>query len=182
MGFPCGSAGKKSACDVGDMGSIPGLRRSPGEGKGYPLQYSGLENSMYYDDFDLWCWRRLLRIPWTARRWNQSALKDINAEYSLQGLMMKLKLCYIGHLMQRVCSLEKTLMLGKIEGRSRRGDRDQDGWMISPTWWRWVWAGFGKWWRTQKPGMPVYGVSWSRTQLNDWATIHKNAFKWRSFL
>ena len=182
MGFPCGSAGKKTACNAGDMGSIPGLRRSPGEGKGYPLQYSRLENSMYYDDFDLWCWRRLLRIPWTARRWNQSVLKDINAEYSLEGLMMKLKLWYIGHLLQRVCSLEKTPMLGKIEGRSRRGDRDQDGWMISPTWWRWVWAGFRKWWRTQKPGMPVYGVAWSRTQLNDWATIHENAFKWRSFL
>ena len=71
--------------------------------------------------FELWCWRRLLRVPWTARRSNQSILKEINPEYSLEGLMLKLKLQYFGHLMQRVDSLEKTLMLGKIEGRRRRG-------------------------------------------------------------
>ena len=69
------------------------------------------------DAFELWCWRRLLRVPWTARRSNQSILKKINPEYSLEGLMMKLKLQYFGHLMQRTNSLEKTLMLGKIEGR-----------------------------------------------------------------
>ena len=72
------------------------------------------------DAFELWCWRRLLRIPWTARRSNQSILKEISPEYSLEGLMLKLKLKYFGHLMQRVDSLEKTLMLGKIEGRRRR--------------------------------------------------------------
>ena len=73
------------------------------------------------DAFELWCWRRLLRLPWTARRSNQSILKDISPEYSLEGLMLKLKLQYFGHLMQRTDSLEKTLMLGKIEGRRRRG-------------------------------------------------------------
>ena len=74
---------------------------------------------MLFDAFELWCWRRLLRVPWTARRPNQSILKEISPEYSLGGLMLKLKLQYFGHLMQRANSLEKTLMLGKIEGLSR---------------------------------------------------------------
>ena len=73
------------------------------------------------DSFELWCWRRLLRVPWTARRSNQSILKEISPEYSLEGLMLKLKLQYFGHLMKRTDSFEKTLMLGKIEGRRRRG-------------------------------------------------------------
>ena len=73
------------------------------------------------DAFELWCWRRLLRVPWTARRSNQSILKDISSEYSLEGLMLKLKLQYSGHLVRRADSFEKTLMLGKIEGRRRRG-------------------------------------------------------------
>ena len=73
------------------------------------------------DAFELWCWRRLLRVPWTARRSNQSILKEINPEYSLKGPMVKLKLQYFGHLMQRDDSLEKTLMLGITEGRRRRG-------------------------------------------------------------
>ena len=72
------------------------------------------------DAFELWCWRRLLRIPWTARRSNQSILKEISPEYSLEGLMLKLKLQYFGHLMQRTDSLEKILMLGKIESRRKR--------------------------------------------------------------
>ena len=73
------------------------------------------------DAFELWCWRRLLRVPWTARRSNQSILKGISPEYSLKGLMLKLKVQYFGHLLRRTDSLEKTLMLGKIEGRRRRG-------------------------------------------------------------
>ena len=73
------------------------------------------------DTFELWCWRRPLRVPWTARRSNQSILKEISPGYSLEGLMLKLKLQYFGHLMQRADSFEKTLMLGKIEGRRRRG-------------------------------------------------------------
>ena len=73
------------------------------------------------DAFELWCWRRLLRVPWTARRSNQSILKEISPEYSLEGLMLKLKLQYFGHLMWRTDSLEKTLLLGKIKGRKRRG-------------------------------------------------------------
>ena len=85
------------------------------------------------DAFELWCLRRLLRIPWTARRSNQSILKKTSPEYSLEGLMLKLKLQYFGYLMQRTDSFEKTLMLGKIEGRRRRDDRGCDGWMVSPT-------------------------------------------------
>ena len=73
------------------------------------------------DAFELWCWRKLLRVPWTARRSNQSILKEISPECSLEGMMLKLKLQYFGHLMKRVDSLEKTLMLRKTEGRSRRG-------------------------------------------------------------
>ena len=73
------------------------------------------------DAFELWCWRRLLRVPWSARQSNQSILKEIGHEYSLEGLMLKLKLQYFGHLIRRTDSLEKTLMLGKIEGRRRRG-------------------------------------------------------------
>ena len=84
------------------------------------------------DAFELWCWRRLLRVPWTARRSNQSILKEINPEYSLEGLMLKLKLQYLGHLMQRADSLEKTLILGKIEGRKRRG-RQRVRWLDGTT-------------------------------------------------
>ena len=73
------------------------------------------------DAFELWCWRRCLRVPWTARRSNQSILKEISPEYSLEGLMLKLKLQYVGHLMQRTDSFEKPLILGKIEGRGRTG-------------------------------------------------------------
>ena len=79
-----------------------------------------LDSTRRIDAFELWCWRRLLRVPWTARS-NQSILEEISPEYSLEGLMLKLKLQYFGHLMQRTDSLEKTLMLGKIEGRRRRG-------------------------------------------------------------
>ena len=103
------------------------------------------------DAFKLWSWRRLLRVPWTARISNQSILKEISPEYSLEGLIVKLKLQYFGHVMRRADSMEKTLMLGKIKGRWR-GDRGWDGWMASWTQWIWVWANSGKQWRTGKPG------------------------------
>ena len=97
------------------------------QGYGFPVVMYGCESwtikkaeRRRMDAFELWCWRRLLRVPWTARRSNQSILKEMSPEYSLEGLMLKLKLQYFGHLMWRTDSLEKTLMLGKIEGRRRR--------------------------------------------------------------
>ena len=113
------------------------------------------------------CWRILLRVPWTARRSNQSVLKEINPEYSLEGLLLKLKLQSFGHLMQRTDSFEKTLMLGKIEGRRRRGWEDEMGWMASPTQWTWVWVSSGSWWWTGKPG--VLQSMRSQRVRHDWA-------------
>ena len=99
---------------------------------GFPLVMYGCESwtikkaeCRRVDAFEPWCWRRLLRVPWTARRSNQSILKEIHPEYSLEGLMLKLKLQYFGHLMRRTDPLEKTLMLGKIEGGTRRGRQDE---------------------------------------------------------
>ena len=100
------------------------------------------------DAFKLWCWRRLLSIPWTARRFNQSILKEISPGCSSEGLMLKLKLRYCGHLMQRVDSLEKTLMLGEIGAGGEGDDRRWDGWMASLTQWTWVWVNSGSWWWT----------------------------------
>ena len=104
------------------------------------------------DAFEMWCWKRLFRVPWTARRWNQPVLKEISPEYSLEGLMLKLKFQYSGHLMWRTDSLEKTLMLGKIESRRKSGQQRWDGWMASLTPQTWVWASSRNWWWT---GMPV---------------------------
>ena len=106
-----------------------------------------------YWAFELWCWRKHLRVSWTARRSNRSILKEISPEYSLEGLMLKLRLQYFGHLIRRADSLEKTLILGKTEGRREGDDRGWDGWMTSPTQWTWVWAGSGNKWWTGKPGV-----------------------------
>ena len=135
------------------------------------------------DAFELWDWRRLLRVPWTARRSNQSVLKEFSSEYqswnSLEGLMLRLKLQYFGHLMQRTDSLEKTLMLGKTEGRRRRGVYGGwDGWMASPTWWLWVWASSRSWWWTGKPGVlqstGSQRIGLNRvTKLTDFYHIHR---------
>ena len=105
------------------------------------------------DAFELWCWRRLLRVPWTARRSNQSILKEISPGCSLEGLMLKLKLQSFGHLMQRADSFEKTLLLGRLKAGGEGDDRGWDGWMASLTQCTWVWVDSGSWWWTGRPGV-----------------------------
>ena len=105
------------------------------------------------DGFELWCWRRLLRVLWTARRSNQSIPKEISPEYSLEGLMLQLKLQYFDHLMRRSDSFEKILMLRKIEGGWEGDNKGWDGWMASPTQGTWVWVNSGSWWWTGRPGV-----------------------------
>ena len=126
------------------------------------------------DTFELWCWKRLLRVPWTARISNQSVLREINPEYSLERLMLKWKFQYFGHLIGRVNPLEKTLMLGKIEGRRRGDNRGQDGWMASRTQWTWVWANSRRWWRTGKPCM-LQSMGLQRTG-HDWVTEQQQQY------
>ena len=122
------------------------------------------------DAFELLCWRQLLRVPCTARRSNQLILKEINAEYSLEVLMLKLKLQYFCHLMWRTDSLEKILRLGEIEGGE--GDNSRwDCWMASPAPWTWAWASSRSWWWTGNPGTAVHWVLKSLTQLNTWTEL-----------
>ena len=120
------------------------------------------------DAFELWYWWRLLRVPWTARRSNQSILKKISLEYSLEGLMLKLKLQYFGHLMGRTDSFVKILMLGKIEGGRRRGWQRMRWLNGITTQWTWVWVSSGSWWWTGKPS--VLQCMGSQRVGHDWAT------------
>ena len=143
------------------------------QGYGFPVVMYGCESwtikkaehqRIYV--FELCCWRRLLGVLWTARRSNQSILKEISPHYSLEGLMLKLKLQYFGHLLWRTDSLEKTLMLFTAGGEG--DNRGWDGWMAWLTQWTWVWICSGSWWCTGKPG----GLQslWSQRVGHDWAT------------
>ena len=123
------------------------------------------------DAFELKSWRRLLRVPWTARRSNQSILKEISPEHSLEGLMLKLKLQYSGHLMWRTDSLEKTLMLVKIEGRRRMGRQRMRWWDDITNLMDINLSKLHSWW-TRRPGvLQVHGVTKSQTQLSDWSEV-----------
>ena len=123
--------------------------------------------------FEPWCWRRHLRVPWTARRSNQSILKEINPEYSLEGLMLKLKHQYFGHLMQKTDSLEKPWCWGTLKAGGERDNRGWDGWMASPTQWTWVWVNSRSWWWTARPGATVHGFAKSRTRLSTWTELRQ---------
>ena len=127
------------------------------------------------DAFKLWCWRRLLRLPHTTRRSSQTILKEISLEYSVEGLILKLKLQYFGHLMQRPDSFEKTLMLGKIEGGRKGDNRGWDGWVASLTQWTWNWVSSSSWWCTGKPDMLQSMGSQSRPWLSNWTELNQGS-------
>ena len=122
--------------------------------------------------FELWCWRRLLRIPWTAMRSNQLILKEISPEYSLEGLMLKLKLQYFGPLMHRTDSLGKTLMLGTLKVGGEGNDRGWDGWMALLTQWTWVRINSELVMDREVWHAVVHGVAKSRTWLSDWTEVN----------
>ena len=126
------------------------------------------------DAFELWCWRRLLRVPWTARSSNPSILKEISPVCSLEGLMLKLKLQYFGHLMRRVDSLGKTLMLGLLGAGDEGEEKGLNVWMSSPTRWTWVWVNSGSWWWTGRLGVLRFMVLQSQTWLSDWTEQNKS--------
>ena len=122
------------------------------------------------DAFKLWCWRRFLRVPWTARRSNQSILKEISSEYSLEGLMLKLKLQYFGHLMWRIHWIhwKRPWCWERLKVGGQGDNRGWDGWMASLTQWTWVWVNSGSWWWTGRPGV-LQSVESLRVR-QDWAT------------
>jgi len=128
------------------------------------------------DAFELWCWRRLLRVPWTARRSNQSILREISLGISLEVMMLKLKLQYFGHLIWRADSLEKTLMLGGMGARGEGNDRGWDGWMASLTWWTWVSELRELVMDREAWPAAIHGVAKSRTQLRDLSDLIYNSF------
>ena len=118
--------------------------------------------------FELWCWRRLLRVPWIARRSNQSILKEICPEYSLEGLMLKLKLQYFGPWCEELTHLKRSWCWERLKAGGEGDDRAWDGWMASPTKWRRVWVNSRSWWWTGKPG--VLQSMGSQRVRQDWAT------------
>ena len=123
------------------------------------------------DAFELWCWRRLLRAPWNARRSSQFILKEISPEYSLEGPMLELKCQYFGHLMWRTDSLEKTFKWERWKAGGEGAYRGWDGWMASLTQWTWIWVNSGSWWWTGRPG--VLQSMGSQRVGHDWTELSK---------
>ena len=122
------------------------------------------------DAFELWCWRRLLRVLWTARRSSQSILKEISPEYSLEGLMLKRKLQYFGHLMKKLTHWKRPWCWERLKA-GEGDDRGWDGWMASQTRWTWVWASSRSWWWTGRPGVLRSMGLQSQTRLSDWTEL-----------
>ena len=118
--------------------------------------------------FELWCWRKLLRVPWTARRFNQCILRKISPGCSLEGLMLKLQ--YFGHLIEEPTHWKRAWFWGRLRAGREGSDRGWDGWMASSTQWTWVWANSRRWWRTGNPGMQQSMGLPSQTCLSDWTT------------
>ena len=141
----------------------------------FPVVMYGCENwtikkaeHQRIDAFELWCWSRLLRVPWTARRSNQSILKEISPGCSLEGLMLKLKLHYFGHPMRRADPFERLWCWERLRAGGEGDDRGWDGWMASPTRWTWVWVDSGSWWWTGKTG--ALRFMGSQRVRYDWVT------------
>ena len=133
--------------------------------------------SQRIDVYKLWCWRRLLRISWAARRSNQSIQKEIDPEYSLEGLMLKLKLQYFGHLMQKATNYKRPWSWERLKAGGKGDNRRWDGWMASLTQWAWVWVSSRRWWRSgksgvlQSMGLQRVGQNWV-TEVS-WLIIYK---------
>ena len=125
------------------------------------------------DAFELWCWRILFRVPWTARRSNQSILKEISPKYSLEGLMLKLKLQYFGHLMQELTHWKRPWCWERLKVGGEGDDRGWDDWMASLIQWPWVWVNSGSWWWGGRPG-----VAKSQTWLSDWTELNWPRLAW----
>ena len=130
------------------------------------------------DAFELWCWRRLLRVPWTARRSNQLILKEISPEYSLEGLMLKLKLQYFPTWCEELAHWKRPWCWERLKAGEERDNRRWDSWMASPTRWIWVWASSRSWWWTGKPGVLQSMGLQCQTQLRDWTGLN---WSWKLF-
>ena len=124
------------------------------------------------DAFELWCWRRFLRVPWTARRSNQSILKEISPEYSLEGLRLQLQLQYFATWCKELTHLKRRWCWERLKVGGEGDDRGWDGWMASPTQWTWAWVNSSSWWWTGRPGMLQSMGLQSWTWLSDWTELN----------
>ena len=134
------------------------------------------------DAFKLWCWRRLLRVPWTARKSNRSILKGISPEYSLEGPMLMLKANTLATWCKELTHLKRPWCWERLKAGGEGDERGWDGWMASPTQWNWVWVSSRSWWWTGKPGMLQSMGLQSRTWLSDWTELSREKNSWKSIV